>query len=177
MVKYLLQSDSELIEDLKKRDRQQRTLAAELQKKHCILKPENSNSMRSRRSSTARILPLRTPCFQPFFLKKLLARERNWRSARERLEDEISRAERSLQTPEFEEELKQPAAARPAPIRTIKEGSLASNAPEAAKIMKSTRPVDKSARLGSAAATKACCPADKGECRHRNNGDSQGRSL
>ena len=150
MVKYLLQSDSELIEDLKKRDRQQRALAAELQKKHLHLEAGklelDEKQKKLNRDNSALNAMLSTILLEK---KLFLAREKELAGARERLEDEISRAERSLRTPEFEEELKQPAVARPAPTRTIKDGALSSNAPEAAKIMKFIWPVDKSARLGA----------------------------
>lgn len=150
MVKYLLQSDSELIEDLKKRDRQQRALAVELQKKHTHLEAGklelDDKQKKLNRENSALNAMLSTILLEK---KLFLAREKELAGARERLEDEISRAERSLCTPEFEEELQQPAVARPAPARIIKEGALSSNAPEAAKIMKFIWPVEKSARLGS----------------------------
>ncbi|HNW11059.1 MAG TPA: peptidoglycan DD-metalloendopeptidase family protein [Candidatus Rifleibacterium sp.] len=150
MVKYLLQSDSELIEDLKKRDRQQRALAAELQKKHLHLEAGklelDEKQKKLNRDNSALNAMLSTILLEK---KLFLAREKELAGARERLENEISRAERSLQTPEFEEELKQPVAARPAPTRTIAEGRLSSSAPEAAKIMKFIWPVEKSARLSA----------------------------
>jgi len=150
MVKYLLQSDSELIEDLKKRDRQQRALAAELQKKHLHLEAGklelDEKQKKLNRDNSALNAMLSTILLEK---KLFLAREKELAGARERLENEISRAERSLQTPEFEEELKQPVAARPAPTRAIAEGRLSSSAPEAAKIMKFIWPVEKSARLSA----------------------------
>ncbi|HOI89321.1 MAG TPA: peptidoglycan DD-metalloendopeptidase family protein [Candidatus Rifleibacterium sp.] len=150
MVKYLLQSDSELIEDLKKRDRQQRALAAELQKKHLHLEAGklelDEKQKKLNRDNSALNAMLSTILLEK---KLFLTREKELAGARERLENEISRAERSLQTPEFEEELKQPVAARPAPTRAIAEGRLSSSAPEAAKIMKFIWPVEKSARLSA----------------------------
>ncbi len=100
MVKYLLQSDSELIEDLKKRDRQQRALAAELQKKHLHLEAGklelDEKQKRLSRDNSALNAMLSTILLEK---KLFLAREKELAGARERLENEISRAERSLQTP------------------------------------------------------------------------------
>ncbi len=150
MVKYLLQSDSELIEDLKKRDRQQRTLAAELQKKHLHLEAGrlelDEKQKKLNRDNSALNAMLSTILLEK---KLFLAREKELAGARERLENEISQAVQALKTPEFEEQLQQPAAARPTPPRTVKEGPLAANAPEAAKIMRFIWPVDKGARLSA----------------------------
>lgn len=151
MVKYLLQSDKDLIQDLKKQDLQQRKIAAELQKKHENLeagkaeldekqkKLDNENSALSAMLSTV------------LLEKKLfLAREKTLATARNQLEDEISRAESTLKNPEFENELAAPAVKPLVQPRKVPpaEGRIADSAPEAAKIMQFAWPVPRSNRSG-----------------------------
>ncbi len=149
MVKYLLESDKDLIQQLKTHDLRQRKLAQELQIRHQQLeggKTElDAKQKKLDRENSALSAMLSTVLLE----KKLyLAREKSLASARDQLEDEISRAEKSISSPGFEEELHKPAA--PArPVKAVVEtGKLSDSAPEAARIMQFSWPVEKANRNG-----------------------------
>lgn len=147
MVKYLLESDKDLIQQLKTHDLQQRKLAQELQTRHQQLeggKAElDAKQKKLDRENSALAAMLSTVLLE----KKLyLAREKSLATARDQLEDEISRAEKSINSPGFDDELHKPAV-QPSPVKAVIEsGKLADSAPEAARIMQFAWPVAKSNR-------------------------------
>ncbi len=148
MVKYLLESDKDLIQELKKHDLQQRKLTAELQTRHQHLEAGKAELDEKQKKLDRENSALAAMLSTVLLEKKLfLAKEKSLAAAREQLEQEISRAESAIKAPSFEEELHKPSIpARPV-ARPIETGTLASSAPEAAKVMQFAWPVEKSRRI------------------------------
>ncbi len=149
MVKYLLESDKDLIQELKKRDLQQRKLAAEMQKKHQHLEAGklelDEKQKKLDRENSALSAMLSTVLLEK---KLFLTREKSLAAARNQLEDEISRAENTIKAAGFEEELQKPADKPIKPgKKPVSETVLAASAPEAARIMQFAWPVEKSGRI------------------------------
>jgi septal ring factor EnvC (AmiA/AmiB activator) len=149
MVKYLLESDKELIQELKERDLQQKKLAAEMQKKHQHLEAGkielDEKQKKLDRENSALSAMLSTVLLEK---KLFLTREKSLASARNQLENEISRAENTIKAAGFEEELQKPAD-KPAPPRKKPptETALAATAPEAARINRFSLPVEIGSRV------------------------------
>lgn len=149
MVKYLLESDKTLIEELKRRDRQQNELTAELQKKYQHLEAGKLELDEKQKKLDRENAALNAMLSTVLLEKKLfLDREKSLATARKQLEKEFSKAEASLNSPELEKELKQPVITGKKNIRPAQDpGNLSENAPEAAKIMQFSWPVTKQDRL------------------------------
>jgi len=146
MVKYLLESDKNFIEELKQRDRQQRELTAELQKKHQHLEDVKLELDQKQKKLDRENSALNAMLSTVLLEKKLfLDREKSLAAARKQLEKEFSRAEAALKSPELENELQRPAAISAS--KTTVPGKLADNAPEAARIMQFGWPVNGKNRL------------------------------
>ncbi|HNX74097.1 MAG TPA: peptidoglycan DD-metalloendopeptidase family protein [Candidatus Rifleibacterium sp.] len=148
MVKYLLESDKDLIQELKKHDLQQRKLTAELQTRHQHLEAGKAELDEKQKKLDRENSALSAMLSTVLLEKKLfLAKEKSLAAAREQLEQEISRAESVIKAPSFEEELHKPSTPTRPIARPVETGTLASSAPEAAKVMQFAWPVEKSRRM------------------------------
>lgn len=149
MVKFLLESDKDLIQELKKRDLQQRKLAAEMQKKHQHLEAGKLelDEMQKKldRDNSALSAMLSTVLLEK---KLFLSREKSLAVAKNKLEEEISRAENTLNAVEFDQELQKQAIKSEKPVKQPSTPTkLADSAPDAAKVMQFSWPVAKSNRI------------------------------
>ncbi|KAF1083192.1 MAG: hypothetical protein GQF41_0959 [Candidatus Rifleibacterium amylolyticum] len=140
MVKYLLNSDKELLQQLKAENLRQRKLTTEMQARQQQLetgKTElDSKSKKLDSENSALKAMLSTVLLEK---KVFLEREKALAGARKQLESEISRVEASRNDPGLENEL---AQAKPAPVvNPASHGKLPDSAPDAAKIMNFMWPI------------------------------------
>ncbi|NLF95501.1 MAG: peptidoglycan DD-metalloendopeptidase family protein [Candidatus Riflebacteria bacterium] len=140
MVKYLLNSDKELLQQLKAENLRQRKLTTEMQARQQQLeagKAElDSKSKKLDSENSALKAMLSTVLLEK---KVFLEREKALAGARKQLESEISRVEASRNDPGLENEL---AQAKPAPVvNPASHGKLPDSAPDAAKIMNFMWPI------------------------------------
>ncbi|MBU1108300.1 MAG: peptidoglycan DD-metalloendopeptidase family protein [Candidatus Riflebacteria bacterium] len=145
MVKYLLNSDKELLQQLKTHDLRQRKLAVEMQARQQQLESGKVELAEKSKKLDTENSAFRAMLSTVLLEKKLfLEKEKTLATARKQLESEINRIEESRNAPDLESEL-----AVAAPLQTepaIASAHLPESAPEAAKIMKFMWPVIKAKR-------------------------------
>lgn len=141
MVKYLLQNDKGLLDDLKQQDLTQRQLAEDLAQKQQLLESGKVEFDKQQKLLNHENAALKAMLSTVLLEKKLLLqKEKSLAKAKNQLEQEISRVENLRQSPEFEKELAaqatQPVVKKPKTIVTYN-----ASAPEAAQIMEFVWPV------------------------------------
>lgn len=146
MVKYLLQSDKSIFEDLKKQDQNQRKLAEELVQKQQLLESGKIEFDQKQKLLNNENAALKAMLSTVLLEKKLLLeKEKTLANAKSELEKEISKVEDTIKAPGFENELA--AQPRPPTAKQITQPQkLPDNAPAAAKLMGFSWPIARSKR-------------------------------
>ncbi len=145
MVKHLLNSDKELLQQLKAQNLRQRKLASEMQARQQQLESGKDELDSKSKKLDSENSALRAMLSTVLLEKKVfLEREKSLASARKQLESEISRVEAARNDPGLESELSKvkPAAV----ISNVAPGKLSDSAPDAAKIMNFIWPVKRAGR-------------------------------
>jgi septal ring factor EnvC (AmiA/AmiB activator) len=150
MVKYLLHSDRQIIEDLRQHDLKQRRLSGELLQKQQQLEQGKTELDAKRKQLDNENAAIRAMLSTVLLEKKLLLeKEKSLAAAKNQLEKEISRVEDSRQSSGFENELAAASpVSRPPKVKTAPAGKLAANAPEAARVMNFSWPIGRNERAG-----------------------------
>lgn len=134
MVKYLLQSDKMIFEELKKQNQQQKKLSEELFLKQQQLEAGRAELDRKQKKLASENAALKAMLSTVLLEKKLLLnREKNLNNARNNLENEIAAIEKSVKKSDLETELSK-TPDKPA-ARQVTHTPLPDEAPEAAKLM------------------------------------------
>lgn len=146
MVKYLLQSDKNIFEDLKKQDQNQRKLVEELAQKQQLLESGKIEFDQKQKLLNSENAALKAMLSTVLLEKKLLLeKEKSLASAKNELEKEISKVEDIRQASGFENELAvQPL--KPRVKQITQPAELPDNAPAAAKLMGFSWPIAKNKR-------------------------------
>ena len=147
MVKYLLNSDKELLQQLKAQSLRQRKLTSEMQARQQQLETGKSELDIKSKKLDSENSAIRAMLSTVLLEKKVfLEREKNLAAARKQLENEINRIEATRNDPGLENEL---ARAKPvAVVSPANPGKLPDSAPDAAKIMNFMWPVAYAGRNG-----------------------------
>lgn len=134
MVKYLLQSDKMIFEELKKQNQQQKKLSEELFSKQQQLEAGRAELDRKQKKLASENAALKAMLSTVLLEKKLLLnREKSLNNARNNLENEIAAIEKSVKKADLETDLTK-TPDRPA-AKKIERTLLPDEAPEAAKLM------------------------------------------
>ncbi|PKL50957.1 MAG: hypothetical protein CVV42_01260 [Candidatus Riflebacteria bacterium HGW-Riflebacteria-2] len=143
MVKYLLNSDKDLLKQLKAQDLRQRQLTSEMQARQQQLDSGKSELDNNSKKLNSENSALRAMLSTVLLEKKVfLAREKALAGAKKQLENEITRIEASRNDPGLENEL---AKAKPAVV-TAEPARLPDSAPDAARIMNFMWPIARADR-------------------------------
>ncbi len=140
MVKYLLNSDKEMLQQLKAQSLRQRKLTSEMQARQQQLESGKSELDSKSKKLDSENSALRAMLSTVLLEKKVfLEKEKSLAGARKQLENEISRLEATRNDPGLENEL---AKVKPANVTSAATpGKLPDSAPDAAKIMNFMWPV------------------------------------
>ena len=145
MVKYLLNSDKELLQQLKTNDLRQHKLASELQARQQQLESGKVELAEKSKKLDTESSAFRAMLSTVLLEKKLfLEKEKTLAAARKQLESEIERIEVTRNDTGLEKELTS-AALQPA-LPAVTPGHLPKSAPEAARIMNFMWPVSRDKR-------------------------------
>lgn len=145
MVKYLLNSDKELLQQMKNQNLRQRKLASEMQARQQQLESGKTELAEKSRKLDIENSSLRAMLSTVLLEKKVyLEKEKALAGARKQLENEIAKFEASRNDPALESELTKAPPRNPEVSATP--GHLPDTAPDGAKIMNFMWPVSKSQR-------------------------------
>ncbi|HAE38004.1 MAG TPA: hypothetical protein DCG57_05105 [Candidatus Riflebacteria bacterium] len=145
MVKYLLNSDKDLLQQLKSQHLRQRKLASEMQARQQQLESGKAELAEKSKKLDSENSALKAMLSTVLLEKKVyLEKEKALAAARKTLENEIAKVESTLNDPALERELTKTPPRNA--VTPDKPGRLPAAAPDAAKIMNFMWPVVKSQR-------------------------------